>query len=184
MSFRKAIALLFVLVSIGTPAVADPASATLSGVVRGSDGQAPLAGARVFAGDSATGEVFPSEPTEVDGTFEIHGLPPATYDLAVESGEGLYVIERPVVLDAGSEQAVGISVAPGMGISGPDGLPIEGQPLQPKNAAGRLKWWNNPGAAAVFVIGIAIIFGYFINKATNDEDTLPEEPMSPMDMES
>ena len=52
------------------PASAADHSSTLSGVVRSADGRSTLAGARVFAGDPETGEVYPSGWTVEDGILK------------------------------------------------------------------------------------------------------------------
>lgn len=160
---------------------------TLSGVVR-SQSDAPLAGARIFAGNAATGDVFPSEPTGDDGTFEIVGLPPATYELAVESDQGLYLIEQPVPVARGGRQAVGISIAPGMTAEGAeggsDGGASGGGGGSAPGGGSRPNLWNNPLTAALMVLGLAIIFGLIIESATDDNDRIDEieSPSSPLEI--
>jgi hypothetical protein len=187
MSVRRTVALLCVVLSLATPVAADPGGATLSGIVRSGTEHAPLAGARVYAGDPETGEVFPSAPTAADGQFEIGGLPPATYQLAVESGAGLYLIESPVALDAGARQQVGIAVAPASAVAAPaaDGTAAPADGLTPRlmNAQGSGGLWNNPLTAALLVVGLAFLFGWIIEGATDDDDTT-EEPASPTYMGS
>jgi len=157
------------------PARAADRSSTISGVVRSEDGRSRLAGARVFAGDPETGDVFPSGWTGADGTFEIRGLPPASYRLAVESNAGLHLIELPISLGEGMTRSVGISVHASMnGDEGEGG----GGGSDSGNASNsrRPNLWNNPLTAALIVIGLAVIFGLVIANATDDSDGFVEEP--------
>ncbi len=162
--------------------VAAGGGASLSGVVRSGPRHAPLVGARVLAGDSRSHEVFSSAPTGDDGTFEIAGLPGATYEIAVEVGGGLYLVEAPVALPAGERRAVGISVGAATeagdddeGEGGDDGGGT--RPDQGSGGSG-LTFLNNPATAAFFVLGLAIIFGYLIENATDDKDA----PGSPFEV--
>jgi hypothetical protein len=164
------------------PASAGDDSSSLSGVVRSEDGRSTLAGARVFAGDPETGEVYPSGWTGEDGTFEIRGLPPASYRLAVESNAGLHLIDLPVPLGKGMTRTVGISVnaAPAGDDAGgggeTEGGETEGGGESGKtNTSRRPNLWNNPLTAALIVIGLAVVFGLVIANATDDDDGFVEE---------
>ena len=189
-------ALVFCL-SVAGPIGAAPGNSTLSGVVRSGGGNAPLPGARVLAGDVATGEVYPSSPTGEDGTFEISDLRPATYRIAVEANSGLYLIEHPVPLAAGANQAVGISVDPSMTAATDDGGSGGGQgsgkdddddkddddpdAVPPPEKGSRPQIWNNPLTASLAVFGLAVIFGLVIENATDDTDA--EKSATPTDLE-
>jgi hypothetical protein len=190
MATKTLIALSLLIFASALALATEPAGqGTLSGVVR-SHSDAPLVGARIFAGNAATGEVFPSEPTGADGTFEIPGLPPATYELAVESDQGLYLIEQPVPLAEGRRQAVGITIAPGMtaaaAAEGTAGDTAGGSSSgsgsgSAPGGGSRPNLWNNPLTAALLVLGIAIIFGLIIESATDDDDRI-EDISSPMEI--
>ncbi len=164
-----------------TAAHAEPASASLSGVIRAGADHAPLAGARVYAGNPQSGAVYPSEPTPADGTFAIRDLPAATYRLAVEASAGLFPVEQPVTLAPGINQALGISLAPSTEADpapGEDDTNSEAAPAKGK----RPNLWNNPLTAALLVLGVAVVFGLIIESATDDDDT--ELPASPLDTTS
>jgi hypothetical protein len=160
------------------PASAADHSSTLSGVVRSEDGRSTLAGARVFAGDPETGEVYPSGWTAEDGTFEIRGLPPGSYRLAVESNAGLHLIDLPVPLGKGMTRTVGISVNTAMAgdDAGGGGETAGGGESGTTNKSRRPNLWNNPLTAALMVIGLAVVFGLVIANATDDGDGFIEEP--------
>jgi len=193
---RLLVTALVLCLSVAGPIGATPANSTLSGVVRSGGGNAPLPGARVLAGDVATGEVYPSSPTAEDGTFEISDLRPATYRIAVEANSGLYLIEQPVPLAAGANQAVGISVDPSMNAAtddvGTGGGKGSGKgdddeddddpgAVPPPKKGSRPQIWNNPLTASLAVFGLAVIFGLVIENATDDTDT--EIPATRTDLE-
>lgn len=153
------------------PLAASEARATLSGIVHAGSEHAPLAGVRVLAGDRLSNAVFASQPTTNDGSFEIAGLPAATYELAVESRGGLYVVAAPLALPAGERRAVGIAIAAE--------TPADDAPPPPPASGGKgLTFWNNPATAALLVLGVAIVFGVVIENATDDDDaeSSPFEP--------
>jgi hypothetical protein len=127
----------------------------------------PLVGARVFAGDPATGAVYPSEPTDATGTFAIRDLPPATYEVAVELNAGLYIVAQRLPLVAGTDQGVGIAVTP-------SATPVTAQ--QGSGGGGGPSLWNNPLTAALLVFGGAVALGFIIEGATDDDDTATGEP--------
>ena len=76
-------------------------TAGISGVVVSTGDQTPLAGVKVHAVDPATGEIFSSAPTGDDGGFALDSLPASTYEFAVESSGGLYVVATPLALEPG-----------------------------------------------------------------------------------
>ena len=165
------------LPSMPAGAASDPA--TLSGIVRSADGRAALAGARVFAGDPETGEIYPSDQTGENGFFEIRGLPPATYSLAVESNAGLYLVDLPVPLGEGVTRTVGISVNASLADDGGGGGNDDDEDDDSKAGSPyrsrRPHLWNNPLTAALLVIGLAVVFGFVIANATEDGDGFVEQ---------
>lgn len=173
------LALVFSIVA-ATAARAEPALATLSGVIRAGADHTPLAGARVHAGNPTNGAVYPSEPTSADGTFAIRDLPPATYRLAVEANSGLFPIEQPLTLAPGMNQALGISLDPSTNADPPAGA--DDDSAAPPAKGKRPNLWNNPVTAALLVLGVAVIFGIVIENATDDDDR--ELPASPLDTTS
>lgn len=90
-------AMLVVLVPMATiPAHAS--TGRLAGTVYSALDDSPLAGVKVYAANPETGQVFPSQPTSVDGAFEIVDLPAGTFELGVAIDEGLYLVRTPSTL--------------------------------------------------------------------------------------
>ncbi len=83
-----------------TPAQQTPAAGTAAPIESGIRGRVvsgdgtPLAGAVVRASSLQTGEETASAPTDRKGEFELSGLPHGYYDLAVETGDGLFAGNR------------------------------------------------------------------------------------------
>ena len=96
------------------PAITVPASAastaSLSGTVLSVDDSSPLGGATVHVGDSESGTIYTSAPTNPDGNFQLEQLPAGTYELAVEMNGGLYLVESLVSLAPGASQRVHLAV--------------------------------------------------------------------------
>ena len=152
-----ALAVIVSLTGPGLPAGAEPAVAALSGVSRSAADQAPLAGARLLVVDRENGEATRSEWTAADGNFSIAGLDPGRYDLAVEVQGGLYLIRAPIDLVPRVKRTVQIAV----GIAELEGEESARAPLPSLR--------DNPVAAGVIVLGLAVVIGVLVKNATDDE---------------
>lgn len=142
------------------------APATLTGsIVRTAD-QAPLAGARLHAGDPKTGKIYSSTPATDDGSFVLGELPAATYRLAVESAGGLYVVETPLAVAAGTAQTLTLAVSPSTdGDGSPDDDDGDGW-----------SFWDNPYTAALTLLGLAAIVGIAIGGKSDSPTPSPSQP--------
>jgi hypothetical protein len=145
-----------------TPAAAAPDRSELVGTIRTSAGT-PLEGARVLAADADRGEVHRSEPSGPDGGFTLSDLPPGTYDLAVQTDEGVWLVREPLYLVAGARRTLRIAV-------GEEPASGTGAPEQASPSV-----WNNPFSAGAIVLGAAIVVGALVKRATEDE-----EPATPV----
>ena len=135
-----------VVLSIATLMVAMPspeaAAAAAPGIIKGTivdaNGQ-PLAGYHVKVTD-ASGVVYQSEATGVDGSYEIGGLPAGTYSYTIVDPEGKPVPARipPVSLEAGRMVTQPIALVPGKG-----------------KKKGPLVAWLVGGGAAVIALALA-----------------------------
>ncbi len=82
------------------------------GKVRAPDGKVGVRDSRVHAYHLSTGRLYTSEPTGSGGAFEIAGLPFGYFELAVETGEGLFVAGSMVNLAPASKAVVLLLLAP------------------------------------------------------------------------
>ena len=96
---------------LALPARSADGSATLSGSIVWAADQTPLAGSKLHAGDPKTGEIFSSAPASDEGSFVLDGLPASTYELAVESDGGLYLVGTPLALAPGTAQTLNLAVS-------------------------------------------------------------------------
>ncbi len=133
----------------------------LAGTLTSATGRTPIAGAKVFAGDRGSGRVVASAPTDARGQFAIDSLAPGSYELAVESAGGLYVVATPVALVAGAPKELQIVV--------PEPSPRT-QPGQYQLGDGALNLWSNPFTASLIVVGAAFVVGVVVENATDDDD--------------
>jgi hypothetical protein len=134
-------------------------TATVSGTILSVSDRSPLAGARLYLGDPATGDVFPSAPADPDGKFVVAELPPATYEVAVGLDRGLYLVPERITLASGAERTLALAVDP------------ETPPVPPSDPPDSgLGLWSNPLTAALLVLGSALVVGAAVESATDDED--------------
>lgn len=162
------------LQALTLPLMAGDPGAAVNGSILAADDQSPLVGAKLHLGDPQTGEIYTSKPTGQDGSFVIDEVPAAVYEMAVEADGGLYVVQTPLKLTPGQNQALNLAVttqlAPGQMAGSPE---EEAEKKKKKGGAGV---WNNPATAALIVIGAAIVLGLIIDAATDDDDERPASP--------
>jgi hypothetical protein len=165
-----AIAVIVALQGLGVPAgAAGPSGSRVAGSILSTPAETPLAGARLHLGDPRSGRVFTSEPSAADGSFALAEVPPATYEVAVESNGGLYVVSTPVEVTPGATRNLQVAVAPVV----PGQMAPPPDPDTEKNKGGT-SVWNNPATAALIVVGSAIVLGFLIKEATDDDnDNVP-----------
>ena len=83
-------------------------------------------------------------------------LPASTYELAVESDGGLYLVGTPLTLAPGTAQTLNLAVSrqpvPNYDKNEDDEGPSSGKP----------KKWDNPGVTAAAVVGIVLVIGLLL----------------------
>lgn len=158
--------LIIALQSVYFPVSAEKEDATLTGTVILANEKTPLVGVTVYVGDPKTGEVYRSTATLEDGGFSIDNLPAATYEVAVEAEEGLYLIKTPISFDPGQNRALSIAV------NRNSGSPAEVQ----KIVAERNSLFDNALTAAGAVVGIAFAIGWLLEESTDDEPPPDQQP--------
>jgi hypothetical protein len=165
-----AIAVIVALQGLGVPAgAAGPVGSRVAGSILSTPADTPIAGARLHLGDPRSGRVFTSEPSAPDGSFALAEVPPATYEVAVESNGGLYVVSTPLELAPGATRNLQVAVAP---VAPGQMAPPPPDPDAEKNKGGT-SVWNNPATAALIVVGSAIVLGFLIKEGTDDDDNEP-----------
>jgi hypothetical protein len=88
----------------------DDTGSQLSGRIL--QGGQPVAGATVLAYHLSTEELFTSEPTTGGGQYSIPGLPYGYFDLAVESGDGIFVADQVFNVAPASKSVLTFSLVP------------------------------------------------------------------------
>jgi len=172
MTHRGPVAKLFaVLLAVAVPLVFVPttsaqSAAGLTGTIFAADGERPLDGAILHAGDMSSGDIYSSGRTGSNGEFALTDLPAADYELAIESGGGLYVVGTPVQVAPGQVQNMQLAIYPE---TAPD-----------PEAATRTKksMWDRPLIATLLVIGGAVAFGALISGLDDDNEPIgsPQTP--------
>ncbi len=147
---------------LALPARSSDGFATLSGSIVWAADQTPLPGSKLHAGDPKTGEIFSSAPASDDGSFVLDELPAATYELAVESDGGLYLVGTPLTLAPGTAQTLNLAVSrqpvPNYDKNEDDEGPSSGKP----------KNWDNPGVTAGAVVGIVLVIGLLLGDSDSN----------------
>lgn len=159
-----AVGLILCLQAMMLPVLGGQTEGAISGAIVNAETHQPIAGARLHVGNPTTGKIYTSDATRDDGAFVVSDLPAAGYELAVESGERLFVVGSPVEIAPGQSRSVQVAVRDDRA----SGL----APAQTSSGQSR-SFWNNPLTAALVVVGSAIVVGLGVEALTNDND---EEP--------
>ncbi len=118
---KRGLALICALLLLAGPVAAKgqakdrPAGDGLSSVegrVRAPDGKRGVAGAKIHAYNQATGQTYSSEPTGPNGAYRIEGLPFGYFELAVETGDGLFVADQIVNVGPSAKALVLLTLKP------------------------------------------------------------------------
>ena len=90
-----------------------PPPAEIRGSVLAADGLTAMRGVSVKAANMQTSEIYTSRPTGENGAYRLTGLPAGSYDLAVETPQGLYAADMLIDAGAGSRTIVSLALKPG-----------------------------------------------------------------------
>jgi hypothetical protein len=151
----------------GLPVRAGSAGAVLSGTILRGNQHQPVSGAKLLVGDSSSGRIFASSATGSDGRFTVRNLPASTYELAIQSGGGLYPTGVPVQLASGAKQEIQLAFADPSGPTS-DSVQLE-----------RAGVWSNPLTATMVVLGGAVVVGLALEGATDDSSSGSASPTGP-----
>jgi hypothetical protein len=152
---------------IAPPTTFAAGSGTLEGrVVTPSGNPAPKA---VWAATTATAKSPQRATVDPSGAFKLEAVPAGAVELAVETAEGLYVVDTPVTIAPGATRQVQLALRGRQGTTpNPPSSPAPPQPPPPKTGS----LWDNPLTATLIVIGGAVVTGLIIDAVDdNDNDT-------------
>ncbi len=162
------------LAGIFSPLLAQPATASLRGVLLTAEGL-PAVGYQVGL-RSAEGDLFISAPATADGHFNISELPAGRYRLVAfdEKGAQFPVLSEEIALKPGAIERLEIRIS-GSGL--PPGRTASGGGAAPGRASRLLKWWK--GFPLAGKIGIVAVGAFAVYQAVDNGDSSPERPVSP-----
>lgn len=166
---------------------AQEGGAGLHGVIYQMDGSAKYAGAKVTAINVKTRKQYVSNVTGEDGSYEISGMPAGSYDVAIDTGGGIFIADNLVDLNQNQRLSVSYSVQPMRpanrkvaGLEPPKGsaTPV-GSFRGSGDAVGDLtggarSFWRSPGGIvliSVLVVGAALAIGN-----SGDSNASPSAP--------
>ncbi|HET6374030.1 MAG TPA: carboxypeptidase-like regulatory domain-containing protein [Candidatus Polarisedimenticolia bacterium] len=182
--------------SVPRAAATRPVTAGIRGNVVRADGLTAVAGVSVKAANMGTKTVYSSPPTGKDGVYSLSNLPPGTYDLAVETPQGLYPSDSFIDAATGRWTIVSLSLR---GVEDPPAPPPENPPAadpnapaaepekpkeegkkdeappepQPQDQKKKKKkgssFWKSPGGAAIAIVVGGVLIGAAANSSTNDK---------------
>ena len=171
-------------------------AAEISGMILLPDGLTPITGVTVKAANLETKQIYSSEKTSQDGVYRLASLPAGSYDLAVETPDGLYASDTFVDAVAGKRQVVSLAIRSGaqQGIQegqGEPAKPAEEPPAaegekkeepktdepatepQPDQAKGKKKgqsFWRSPLGAGILIVGGAVVIALGVKEWVGDDD--------------
>jgi hypothetical protein len=182
------------------PAVSAPVSthAEIRGNVFGADGLSAIAGVSVKAAHMETRRIYTSESTSADGVYKLRDLPPGSYDLAVQTPQGLFAADALVEAKAGHRTTVSLAIRPTARQEGqpqeeekPEGekpeeakpeeaapeaeKPAEPEAQKPPRKSGG--FWRSPAGAAIAIVAGAVVVGVAANSAVGDDEE-DDEPLT------
>lgn len=172
----RALIVLLVSTLIAPPASIASGSGALEGrVVPGKGNAAPTA---VWAATAANPQAPQRAVVGENGSFRIDAVPAGTVELAVETADGMYLVETPVTIAPGATRQVQLALkgrqdnAMGGKATNPPPTPA------PNKKTGTL--WDNPLTATLIVVGGAVVTGLIIDAIDDDDnDTNAASPSNP-----
>ena len=165
------------------PAQAQSAAEEIGhGAIRGTlyqaDEKTPLAGAKVIAINVRTGRQFTSELTTENGSYAITGLTGGTYDVVLEVGGNLFVVDNIVDISPGEGVSRSFSVQPQRPanrkiakMAAPQG---SATPIGETNI--EAPFWSSTGGRVLIGVLAAGAAAAIYNATKNDDNASPSSP--------
>jgi hypothetical protein len=163
--------LAIVISGVAAPIWATTGTSTLTGRVLAAGSGAPLEGWTVLVGNPTSRTVASTVTTKADGSFEVSGLAPATYELAVRNDAKVFTVNGAVQLAPGQARSVQLAVNQEQ-IAPPPNAD------DPNSNKGATTWWSNPLVATLLVVGGAVLIGVIVDNAS-DDDQQSASPSNP-----
>lgn len=173
------VVILSFLLLIVSPVASQPQGSSISGRILLSEGKTPVAGAIVKAAEIESKTIYESTPTAENGSYELSGLVEGRYDIAVQLGNGLYVVNR--ILSVAENESYALSLAlqekkeqeeqkegEVKEEEKKEGEPVKKEEKE-KEKERRLGFWENPLTATGTLIGIAALVSYGVNESTKEK---------------
>jgi len=169
------------------PGFAAPAAApspelghgSIHGTLYMSDEKTTLAGAKVRAINVRTGTEYSSEVTLRNGGYLIDGVPAGTYQLIVEVGDNLFVVDNVIDLSRNESAAHSFAVQPQKPASGSDNRTPSGKgkatPVGEASIPARVFWKTPGGIVLLSVLGAGAV-AVIINSIGHDQSGSPSAP--------
>jgi hypothetical protein len=90
----------------------EPGGSELSGRILSYPGGAGVSGASILAYHLSTEQLFTSEPTGPSGQYDLTGLPYGYFDIAVQTGEGIFVADQVVNIAPSATSVLTLTIVP------------------------------------------------------------------------
>ena len=151
-----------------------PSTASIQGRVFGADRVTPVSGAvvRVVKGDGV--QVYSSLPTDEKGNYSISGISPGNYEIVVEVGDGVFLVEKPMALTEAKSYGLSLANVPSDNVEKrvpAIDKPVKGYAwtLEGKNPKGA--FWKSPGGIAIIAGGALALLLLALNDDDNGDNT-------------
>ena len=179
---RQALAVVVTICLAFGPGLAAPGAAqspstelghgSFRGTLYQADEKTALAGAKVTAINVRTGKQYSSEITAKNGDYLVDGVPAGTYDLVIEVGGNLFVVDNIIDLSPNESVSHSFAVQP----ERPAGRTIS-RMAKPKGSAVPVgetapavsSFWRTPGGITLLSVLGAGAVAAIINNANKDE---------------
>ncbi len=149
-----------------------PSTASLRGRVFGADRVTPVPGAVVRAVKGDGVQVYSSLPTDEKGAYSISGISPGDYEIVVEVGDGVFLVEKPLALTEAKPYGLSLANVPSENVD--KRVPAIDKPVKgyawtlegnPKGA-----FWKSPGGIAIIAGGALAIVLLALNDDNGDNN--------------
>ena len=186
------VAALVVYGPVASAASSPTATVEIQGAVMASDGMTAVEGAVVRAAHMETRTVYESAPTSTNGAYSLANLPAGSYDLAIETSDGIFISDAFLQPEPGKKMVVFFALQPADGSSkaededdseeeegsgeqgeqGEEDPPPDPEPKQQTKKKKTGGFFKTPGGAALAIVLTGGLLGAAANSATKNETDL------------